>query len=184
VTPPQTTPPLRDFVSLEKTLRRLTSLERVRVADGLLGAWSVQPLEAKQQLPSNGRRLLPTRIVCAAIPALPDDILGQLHAMVISANEPRTPAEARHDRLGLLLRLLEVAGGGQVVDVPAYTEARQHAKDVGETPAFLEDAFGVAFGAFLPPGALSLGTHELRTFIQDPVFGDEDFATPFTIVSC
>ena len=68
--------------------------------------------------------------------------------------------------------------------VPLQTE-RTAIKRIAHTdPAFVEEAFVVGFGAFLPPGTLSVGTHELRTFIHDPVFGDEDFATPFTVVSC
>jgi hypothetical protein len=47
-----------------------------------------------------------------------------------------------------------------------------------------EEAFAVGFGAFLPPGALSAGTHRLRTFIHDPVFGDLDFTVGITVVSC
>jgi hypothetical protein len=50
--------------------------------------------------------------------------------------------------------------------------------------AFSRQAFAVGFGAFLPPGALSAGTHQLRTFIHDPVFGDFDFTVGFTVVSC
>jgi hypothetical protein len=50
-------------------------------------------------------------------------------------------------------------------------------------PAFIEEAFAVAFGAFLPPGALSVGAHELETIVIPPVFG-EAFTTPFTVVSC
>jgi hypothetical protein len=72
--------------------------------------------------------------------------------------------------------------------VPLPTE-RTAIKRVAQVPAFeehafLEEAFAVNFGAFLPPGALSVGMHELRTFVHDPVFGDMDFVTPFTVVSC
>lgn len=45
-------------------------------------------------------------------------------------------------------------------------------------------AFGVNFGAFLPPGALSPGTHQLQTLIHDPVNGDVNFQIAFTGVSC
>jgi hypothetical protein len=52
-------------------------------------------------------------------------------------------------------------------------------------PEFSEVPFLVInFGAFLPPGSLTLGTHELRTLIHDPAFGDFDFAVSFTVVSC
>jgi hypothetical protein len=49
---------------------------------------------------------------------------------------------------------------------------------------FSEQAFAVGFGAFLPPGALSAGTHELQTFIHDPLFGDFDFTVGLTVVAC
>ena len=43
--------------------------------------------------------------------------------------------------------------------VPLPTE-RTAIKRVAHTdPAFLEEAFGVGFGAFLPPGTLYVGTH-------------------------
>ena len=41
----------------------------------------------------------------------------------------------------------------------------------------------ITFGAFLPPGSLALGTHELRTVIHDFI-GDEDFTVSFTVVAC
>jgi len=52
-------------------------------------------------------------------------------------------------------------------------------------PEFSEVPFIVVnFGAFLPPGSLTLGTHELRTLGHDPVFGDFDFTVSFTVVPC
>jgi hypothetical protein len=42
----------------------------------------------------------------------------------------------------------------------------------------------VNFGAFLAPGALSLGTHELQTIFHDPVFGDDELTVSFTAVAC
>jgi hypothetical protein len=42
----------------------------------------------------------------------------------------------------------------------------------------------VNFGAFLAPGALSLGTHELQTIFHDPVFGDDEVTVSFTAVAC
>ena len=52
-------------------------------------------------------------------------------------------------------------------------------------PDFSEVPFIVLnFGAFLPPGSLSVGTHELRTIIHDPVFGDADFTIGFSVVPC
>jgi hypothetical protein len=51
-------------------------------------------------------------------------------------------------------------------------------------PTFSEQAFAVAFGAFLPPGALSLGTHQVQTIVHDPVFGDFDFTIGFTVIIC
>ena len=68
--------------------------------------------------------------------------------------------------------------------VPLETESTA-IKRFSHPPAdFGEQAFAVNFGAFLPPGALSMGTHELRTFIHDPVFGDFDFTVGFTVASC
>jgi hypothetical protein len=52
-------------------------------------------------------------------------------------------------------------------------------------PDFSEVPFIVlSFGAFLPPGSLSVGTHELRTIIHDPVFGDADFTISFSVIPC
>ena len=52
-------------------------------------------------------------------------------------------------------------------------------------PEFGEGPYLVlADGAFLAPGSLSLGTHELRTVGHDPVFGDFDITVSFTVVSC
>jgi hypothetical protein len=48
----------------------------------------------------------------------------------------------------------------------------------------LNPLMAVNFGAFLAPGALSLGTHELHTIFHDPVFGDEEFTVSFTAVAC
>jgi hypothetical protein len=42
----------------------------------------------------------------------------------------------------------------------------------------------VTFGAFLAPGSLSLGSHEIKTSIHDPVFGDGEFTTPFSVIAC
>jgi hypothetical protein len=68
--------------------------------------------------------------------------------------------------------------------VPLETKRTAIKRIATSDPAFLDEGFEVGFGAFLAPGALSVGSHELRTFIHDPVFGDEDFLTPFTVVSC
>jgi hypothetical protein len=52
-------------------------------------------------------------------------------------------------------------------------------------PEFSEVPFIVVnFGAFLPPGSLTLGTHELRTLAHDPVFGDFEITVEFTVVAC
>jgi hypothetical protein len=52
-------------------------------------------------------------------------------------------------------------------------------------PDFSENPpWAVTFGAFLAPGSLSLGNHEIRTSIHDPVFGDEEFTTPFSVIAC
>jgi hypothetical protein len=72
-----------------------------------------------------------------------------------------------------------------VLDGGALEVERTAIKRFSHPPAgFGEEAFAVGFGAFLPPGALSLGTHQLRTFIHDPLFGDFDFTVGFTVVSC
>jgi len=67
--------------------------------------------------------------------------------------------------------------------VPLETERTAIKRLAHTDPAFVEEGFAVAFGAFLPPGALSVGAHELQTIIIHPVFGEE-FTTPFTVVSC
>jgi hypothetical protein len=51
-------------------------------------------------------------------------------------------------------------------------------------PAFIEEAFAVNFGAFMAPGSLSVGPHTIHTTIIDPLYGDFEFDTPFTVVSC
>lgn len=68
--------------------------------------------------------------------------------------------------------------------VPLETERTAIKRLTHPDPAFIADGFAVGFGAFLPPGALSVGSHELLTFISDPVFGDFDFPVGFTVVSC
>jgi hypothetical protein len=51
-------------------------------------------------------------------------------------------------------------------------------------PAFVDEAFAVNFGAFLSPGSLSVGPHTIHTTAIDPLYGDFEFDTPFTVVSC
>jgi hypothetical protein len=56
---------------------------------------------------------------------------------------------------------------------------------VKEFPLFsLNPLMVVNFGAFLAPGALSLGTHELQSINHDPVFGDFELTVSFTAVAC
>jgi hypothetical protein len=51
-------------------------------------------------------------------------------------------------------------------------------------PAFSENPLmAVTFGAFLAPGDLSEGTHELRTTYREPGF-DVEFTTGFRVVAC
>jgi hypothetical protein len=51
-------------------------------------------------------------------------------------------------------------------------------------PTFSENPLmAVNFGAFLPPGSLSLGTHELKTIYHDPNL-DFEFTVAFTVVAC
>jgi hypothetical protein len=68
--------------------------------------------------------------------------------------------------------------------VPLTTERTAIKRLAHTDPAFVEEAFVVGFGAFLPPGSLSLGPHELLTTQHVPEFGDEEFVTPFTVIPC
>lgn len=84
-----------------------------------------------------------------------------------------------------LFELLSAVDIRFALDGVPLTMERTAIKRLAHTdPAFIVEAFVVGFGAFLPPGTLSLGTHELTTFQHDPVFGDEEFVTPFTVVTC
>jgi hypothetical protein len=68
--------------------------------------------------------------------------------------------------------------------VPLYTERTEIKRFTHPFPEFSENPLiGPNFGAFLPPGSLSLGTHELRTIQHAPDFDDE-FTISFTVVSC
>ena len=51
--------------------------------------------------------------------------------------------------------------------------------DVVENPLW-----AATFGAFLAPGSLSLGSHEIKTSIHDPGFGDGEFTTAFSVIAC
>jgi hypothetical protein len=68
--------------------------------------------------------------------------------------------------------------------VPLETERTAIKRFSHPDPTFSEQAFAVGFAAFLPPGALSLGTHQVQTIIHDPVFGDFDFTVGFTVIPC
>ena len=68
--------------------------------------------------------------------------------------------------------------------VPLETERTAIKRLTHPDPAFLDRGFAVGFGAFLAPGALSVGAHQVQTIGHDPLFGDFDFTTPFTVVSC
>ena len=68
--------------------------------------------------------------------------------------------------------------------VPLETKRTAIKRIAHPDPAFIDEAFVVGFGAFLPPGTLSVGTHQVQTIIHDPVFGDFDFTTGFTVVPC
>ena len=51
-------------------------------------------------------------------------------------------------------------------------------------PEFFENPqMAVTFGAFMAPGELALGTHELRTSYHEPGF-DVEFTISFTVVTC
>jgi hypothetical protein len=84
-----------------------------------------------------------------------------------------------------LFDVLSAVGLGFALDgVPLETQRTAVKRLAHPDPEFSEEAFVVGFGAFLPPGALSVGDHELTTFVQDPVFGDFEFTVGFTVVSC
>jgi hypothetical protein len=84
-----------------------------------------------------------------------------------------------------LFELLAVVDFAFSLDGVALQTQRTAAKRIAHPdPAFVENAFAVGFGAFLPPDALSVGSHTLATFVTDPVFGDFDFTVDFTVVSC
>jgi hypothetical protein len=51
-------------------------------------------------------------------------------------------------------------------------------------PTDVGEAFGVQFGAFLPPGSLTVGSHQIQTTGIDPVYGDFAFTTAFTVIAC
>ena len=52
-------------------------------------------------------------------------------------------------------------------------------------PDFSENPlWAVTFGAFLAPGSLSLGNHEIKSSTHHPEFGDEEFTTPFSVIAC
>jgi hypothetical protein len=68
--------------------------------------------------------------------------------------------------------------------VPLEMEATSIRRFPHPEPGFSENPLmAVTFGAFLEPGALSEGTHELRTVYHDPAF-DFEFTVSFTAVSC
>ena len=71
-----------------------------------------------------------------------------------------------------------------VLDGALLETERTAIKRVTNPDQPLLDLFAVAFGAFLAPDALSVGPHEVRGIVLDPVYGDFDFTTPFTVVSC
>jgi hypothetical protein len=65
------------------------------------------------------------------------------------------------------------------MDRTAIKRIQHPPPDISEVPLIV-----LNFGAFLPPGSLSVGTHELRTIVHDPVFGDADFTITFSVVLC
>lgn len=68
--------------------------------------------------------------------------------------------------------------------VPLETERTAIGRFSTPPAELVEQAFAVGFGAFLPPGVLSVGTHQLQTFVHDPLFGDFDFTIGFDVVTC
>jgi hypothetical protein len=69
-----------------------------------------------------------------------------------------------------------------VLDGRALEVQRTALKPVGF--ASVEDAFGVNFGAFLPPGSVSLGTHDLQWTVSPPGFEDSTATLSFIVISC
>jgi hypothetical protein len=84
-----------------------------------------------------------------------------------------------------LFAFLSSLGMQFVLDGVPLTVQRTAIKRVADNPPDIGGvAYGIGFGAFLPPGALSPGTHQLQTFIHDPVNGDFNFQIGCTGVSC
>jgi hypothetical protein len=68
--------------------------------------------------------------------------------------------------------------------VPLETEQTSIRRSPHPEPEFSENPLmAVTFGAFMAPGAISVGTHELRTTYHEPGF-DVEFTISFSVVAC
>jgi hypothetical protein len=68
--------------------------------------------------------------------------------------------------------------------IPLATERTAIKRSPHPDPEFSENPLmAVTVGAFMPPGTLSLGSHELRTIYHEPGF-DADFTVTFTVIPC
>jgi hypothetical protein len=68
--------------------------------------------------------------------------------------------------------------------VPLETQRTSIKRFPHPEPDFSESPLmAITFGAFLAPGELSVGTHELRTTYHEPGF-DVEFTITFSVVSC
>ena len=68
--------------------------------------------------------------------------------------------------------------------VPLETERTSVRRFPHPEPEFFENPqMAVTFGAFMAPGELALGTHELRTSYHEPGF-DFEFTISFSVVTC
>ena len=68
--------------------------------------------------------------------------------------------------------------------VPLETQRTSIRRFPHPEPEFFENQqMAVTFGAFMAPGELALGTHELRTSYHEPGF-DLEFTIGFSVVTC
>ena len=98
-------------------------------------------------------------------------------------DDPALYAEGQQELRGLLSQIemqFFLDGVSLVTQSTAIKRVQHPPAEASEVPVLV-----VNFGAFLPPGSLTLGMHELRTVIHaPPPFGDDDFTVSFTVVPC
>ena len=105
------------------------------------------------------------------------------HVVVLGTFDDPTFYEGGQHELRDLLSQIEMQFF--VDGVPLETQSTAIKRFQQPLPEFYEFPLLVrTFGAFLPPGSLALGTHELRTLVDDPVFGDFELTVSFTVVPC